>query len=139
MEHLKLAMPGLALIAIQLIGIVVPQIFYVVNPVYLSVAICTVGLPCLFVSSIFWALRLFSFFKKINLFRVVLAISLIISTIPSMVLFIEVWLYFKPSDGPALGYMGIFYISFAYVWLPFLVILTLYVTKVPNKAFKADS
>ena len=84
MEHLKLAMPGLALIAIQLIGIVVPQIFYLVNPVYLWIAICTVGLPCLFISFIFWALRLFKLFKKTYVFRIFLAISLIITTIPSM-------------------------------------------------------
>lgn len=133
MEHLKLAMPGLALIAIQLIGLVVPQIFYLVNPVYLWIAICTVGLPCLFISVIFWALRLFKFFKKTYVFRIFLAISLIISTIPSMIFFIEVWLHFKPSDGPALGYMGIFYLGYAYLWLPMLIILTFYVTKVPNK------
>lgn len=56
MEHFKLAIPGFALIAIQLIGIVIPHIFYVVPPVYLWIAISTVGLPCLFVSFIFWAL-----------------------------------------------------------------------------------
>lgn len=50
-----------------------------------------------------------------------------------MIFFIEIWLHFKPSDGPALGYMGVFYLGYAYLWLPMLIILTFYVTKVPNK------
>lgn len=110
-----------------MIGIIFPNKFYSI--IYLWVAICTIVLPCLFTSLIFWLFKIPSLIKNIKILRIFLAISLIILTIPSMFIFTETWLYFEPGDGPALGYLGVFYIFSAFLWLPCLIILSIYATR----------
>jgi len=138
MDHFKLALVGITLIVIQFIGILFPSIFMIINPVYLWVALCTIGIPCLLVSLAFRIFRISKFVINKNKLRVTLVISLIVATIPATNIFVELWLSFKPSDGPAIGYIGMFYINTAHIWIPLLILIALYVTKMPNKHLKRD-
>jgi hypothetical protein len=117
-HYYKIAMPGGVSLTILGLCLLMPSLFDIVNPIYLWMAISTIGIPTVLASILFY------YFDKILNMKVnalVLAITLIILTIPSTWIFIESWLYFYPSDGPGLGYMGIFYIGSAPVWLPLII------------------
>lgn len=97
------------------------------NPVYILILLITIGLPCLFASPIVWYYAEF-LSKKLSFLES--GILMLLLTLPSFPATINIWLHFHPHDGPALGYLGLFYIMGSPLWLPLLGM----VRGEPNKA-----
>lgn len=116
--YYKIAMPGGVFLTLLGWGLLMPSLFDIVNPIFLWIALSTIGIPTVLASFLFYY---FDKILKIKVNALALAITLIVLTIPSTWIFMTSWLNFYPDDGPSLGYMGIFYIGSAPVWLPLII------------------
>jgi heme/copper-type cytochrome/quinol oxidase subunit 4 len=117
-RYYTIAMPGGLILTVLGLCLLMPSLFEIVDIIFLWIALSTIGIPTILASILFYYLDKTSS-TKVN--ALALAITLIVLTIPSTLIFIDSWLYFYPSDGPGLGYMGIFYIVSAPVWLPLII------------------
>jgi hypothetical protein len=117
-RYFTIAMPGGLILTVLGLCLLMPSLFEIVNIIFLWIALSTIGIPTILASIWFYYLDKTSSMKVTAL---ALAITLIVLTIPSTLIFVDSWLYFYPSDGPGLGYIGIFYIISAPVWLPLII------------------
>jgi len=117
-QILKQASPGIVLILLLAACLNFTSLTDIINPVVLWIGLITLGIPSLILSPILYCVHRFVG-AKLNVFET--ALALFILHFPAFKILIETWLYFSPSDGPALGYMGIFYLLGAPYWLPFFI------------------
>jgi hypothetical protein len=117
-RYYTIAMPGGLILTVLGLCLLMPSLFEIVDIIFLWIALSTIGIPTILASILFYYLDKTSS-TKVN--ALALAVTLIALTIPSTLIFVDSWLYFYPSDGPGLGYMVIFYIVSAPVWLPLII------------------
>jgi hypothetical protein len=117
-KFIKQALPGIVLVSVLGICLAVPALFEVVNLVVLWIGFITLGIPTLVASPVLFILYKF---KNTKLNAVETGLFLFILHIPAFFILIGTWLHFNPSDGPALGYMLLFYIFGIPYWLPLFI------------------
>lgn len=133
MNYSIVAIPGIVLFSILVACEIYPSMYGFINPIYMWVTISTVGIPCILAALLLSSLKWFTN-SQVTWRWPVFALVLVLLTIPSVVIFVNAWLAFHPNDGPALGYMGLFYIGTAQVWIPALVLWGWRIGKLNAKA-----
>ena len=116
--YFKIALPGIVLILLMLLCLILPTLFVIFNPVFQWIALSTIGIPSI-LAAIICAAGFDTFKFKISTRALVALLTVL--TIPSMYILANIWLHYRPEDGPGFGYMGIFYIFGAPFWLPVII------------------
>jgi len=134
MNLLLLSIPGIVLICMQLISIVFPTLELPFEPITLWVAITTVGLPCLLLAILTFIFSIFGWSNNIKAEWVQTAFFLIFLTLPSYMIFLAIWLEYRPDDGPLLIVLGLGNVFTIMYWGPVLFAWSWFLSKISTAA-----
>ena len=134
MNLLLLSIPGIVLICMQLISIVFPTLELPFEPIALWVAITTIGLPCMLLAILKFIFSLFGWPNNIKAEWVQTAFFLIFLAFPSYMIFLAIWLEYRPGDGPLLIVLGLGNVFTIMYWGPVLFAWSWFVSKISTAA-----